>query len=73
MLEVGLRMAGFKARHNALAVLTPEQRKKGKAAHEKRMREMMSGRHVGAVSGGHESAKETRQRHGGEPRAVTMQ
>ncbi|MBU6480989.1 MAG: hypothetical protein KGS09_10655 [Nitrospirae bacterium] len=53
-------MAGFKARHNALAVLTLEQRKEGKAAHEKRMREMMSGRHVGAVSGGHESAKDTR-------------
>ena len=35
MLEVGLRMSAFKARHEALAVLTPEQRAKGKAAHEK--------------------------------------
>ncbi len=34
-LEVGLRMVAFKARHEALAVLMPEQREKGKAAHEK--------------------------------------
>jgi Spy/CpxP family protein refolding chaperone len=53
MLEVGLRMLGFKARHDALGVLTPEQREKGKAAHEKRMHEMMSGQHGGATSGGH--------------------
>jgi protein CpxP len=37
MLEVGLRMLAFKARHDALGILTPEQREKGKAAHEKRM------------------------------------
>lgn len=53
MLEVGLRMLAFKARHEALAVLTPEQREKGKAAHDKRMQERMSGRHGGAPSGGH--------------------
>lgn len=57
MLEVGLRMVAFKALHEALAVLMPEQREKGKAAHEKahekRMHEMMSGRHGGAPSGGH--------------------
>ena len=53
MLEVGLRMVAFKARHDALAVLTPEQREKGKAAHDKRMHEMMSGRHGAAPSGGH--------------------
>lgn len=53
MLEVGLRMLAFKARHDALAVLTPEQREKGKAAHDKRMQEMMSGRHGGAPSGVH--------------------
>lgn len=53
MLEVGLRMLAFKARHDALEVLTPEQREKGKAAHEKRMHEMMSGRHGSAPSGGH--------------------
>jgi periplasmic protein CpxP/Spy len=59
MLEVGLRMLAFKARHDALAVLTPEQREKGKAAHENRMRgmqgmhEMMSGQHGGSPSRGH--------------------
>ena len=53
MLEVGLRMLAFKARHEALGVLTPEQREKGKAAHEKRMHEMMSGQHSGAPSGGY--------------------
>ncbi len=50
MLEVGLRMAAFKARRDALAVLTPEQREKAKAAHEKRIHEMTSGTH-GAVPG----------------------
>lgn len=35
ILEVALRMSAFKARNEALAVLTPEQRAKGKAAHEK--------------------------------------
>ena len=59
MLEVGLRMLAFKARHDALGVLTPEQREKGKAAHENRMRgmsgmhEMMSGQHGGSPSRGH--------------------
>lgn len=46
MLEVGLRMAAFKARRDVLAVLTTEQREKAKAAHEKRMHEMMSGAHA---------------------------
>jgi periplasmic protein CpxP/Spy len=53
MLEVGLRMLAFKARLDALGVLTPEQREKGKAGHEKRRHEMMSGQHGGAPSGGH--------------------
>ena len=59
MLEVGLRMLAFKAQHDALGVLTPEQREKGKAAHENRMygmhemHEMMSGQHGGSPSGGH--------------------
>lgn len=53
MLEVGLRMLAFKARHDALAVLTPEQREKGKAAHEKRMQERMSGHRGGSPSEGH--------------------
>jgi hypothetical protein len=45
MLEVGLRMSAFKARRIALAVLTPEQREKAEAAHEKRMHELMRGPH----------------------------
>ena len=59
MLEVGLRMLAFKARHDALGVLTPEQREKGKAAHENRMRgmpgmhEMMSGQHGGLPGKSH--------------------
>ncbi len=59
MLEVGLRMLAFKARHDALGVLTPEQRAKGKAAHENRkhempgMHEMMGGQHGGSHSAGH--------------------
>jgi Spy/CpxP family protein refolding chaperone len=59
MLEVGLRMLAFKARHDALEVLTPEQREKGKAAHENKMRgmqgmhEMMSGQHGGSPGKGH--------------------
>jgi Spy/CpxP family protein refolding chaperone len=53
MLEVGLRMAAFKARGDALAVLTPEQREKAKAAHERRMHEMMSGPHGSIPGKGH--------------------
>ncbi|MCI0428549.1 MAG: periplasmic heavy metal sensor [Nitrospiraceae bacterium] len=53
MLEVGLRMLAFKARRDALAVLTPEQREKGKAAHEKRMQERMSGHGGGSAKGDH--------------------
>jgi len=53
MLEVGLRMLAFKARRDALAVLTPEQREKGKAAHEKRMEERMSGHGGGSAKGDH--------------------
>ena len=53
MLEVGLRMLAFKARHDALGVLTPEQREKGKASHEKKMHGMMSGQHGGVPSEGH--------------------
>jgi protein CpxP len=53
MLEVGLRMSAFKARHDAIGVLTPEQREKGKAAHEKKKHGMMSGQHGGSHSAGH--------------------
>lgn len=60
MLEVKLRMLAFKARHDALEILTPEQREKGKAAHENRMQGMsggmhgmMGGQHGGSPGGGH--------------------
>ncbi len=53
MLEVGLRMAAFKARRDALAVLTPEQREKAKVVHEKLMHEMMSGTHGAMPGKGH--------------------
>lgn len=36
-LEVGLRLAAVKARRDAMALLTPEQREKEKAEHEKMM------------------------------------
>jgi Spy/CpxP family protein refolding chaperone len=39
-LEVGLRLASVKARRNAMALLTPEQREKEKAEHEKMMKKM---------------------------------
>lgn len=38
-LQVGLRMASFKARRDVLALLTPEQRTKEKAEHEKMMQQ----------------------------------
>jgi Spy/CpxP family protein refolding chaperone len=42
-LEVGLRLAAVKARREAMALLTPEQREKEKAEHEKMMK--MRGEH----------------------------
>ncbi|HYM36806.1 MAG TPA: Spy/CpxP family protein refolding chaperone [Nitrospiraceae bacterium] len=42
-LEVGLRLAAVKARRDAMALLTPEQREKEKAEHEKMMQ--MHGEH----------------------------
>jgi Spy/CpxP family protein refolding chaperone len=62
MLEVGLRMLAFKARHDALEVLTPEQRAKGTVGHENSMRgmhempgmhQMMGGQHGGSPRVGH--------------------
>ena len=37
-LEVGLRLASIKARRDAMALLTPEQREKEKAEHDKMMK-----------------------------------
>jgi Spy/CpxP family protein refolding chaperone len=53
MLEVGLRMSAFKARRDALAVLTPEQREKAKASHAKGMQEMRSSPPGAAPRGSH--------------------
>lgn len=67
MLEVGLRMLAFKARHDALGVLTPEQRAKGKVGHGTKMQGMyggmqgmhggmegmMGGQHGGSPGGSH--------------------
>ncbi|MGH7183892.1 MAG: Spy/CpxP family protein refolding chaperone [Nitrospiraceae bacterium] len=60
MLEVGRRMSAFKAQHDALAVLTPEQRAKGKVGHGHKMQGMhggmqgmMGGQHGGSPGGGY--------------------
>lgn len=50
-LQTGLRMAAIKAKRDAMALLTPEQREKEKAEHEKMMRQM-SGGHGGGTGGG---------------------
>ena len=52
MLEVGLRMVAIKAKREALALLTPEQREKEKAEHEKMMRQMGGGMGEGMMGGG---------------------
>jgi Spy/CpxP family protein refolding chaperone len=44
--RTGLRMAVIKAKRDALAVLTPEQREKQKTAHEKMMMQMSRGHSV---------------------------
>ncbi len=51
MLEVGLRMAAIKAKREALALLTPEQREKEQAEHEKMMQQRAAG-HLGGMMGG---------------------
>jgi Spy/CpxP family protein refolding chaperone len=71
-LDVGRRMLAFKSRHDALAVLTPEQRAKGKDGHGNKMQGMhggmqgmhgmqgmgmMGGQHDGVPGGGHAPAK----------------
>jgi protein CpxP len=51
--EIGLRMAAIKAKRDALALLTPEQREKEKAEHEKMMKQMggMGGGMMGGMGG----------------------
>lgn len=48
-LEGGLRMAAIKAKRAAVALLTPEQREKEKAEHEKMMREHRKGEMGGGM------------------------
>lgn len=62
MLEADLRVVGLKARRDALAVLTPEQLDKAKAAHEKKRHDMMGGYGHG-VNMGHYATED-----GGHPR-----
>jgi Spy/CpxP family protein refolding chaperone len=52
-LEIGLRMASIKAKRDALALLTPEQREKEKAEHEKMMQQRAGGMGGGMMGGGH--------------------
>lgn len=49
-LEVGLRLAAVKTRRAAMALLTPEQREKEKAEHEKMMKKR-SEQHMGERKG----------------------
>jgi Spy/CpxP family protein refolding chaperone len=70
MLEVTLRMVAYKARRDALAVLTPEQREKAKASHERMMREMMMSGQMSGYSGkGHHQRVNPRAA-GTEPRGI---
>jgi Spy/CpxP family protein refolding chaperone len=58
-LQIGLRMAVIKTKREALALLTPEQRDKEKAAHEKMMeqhRSMRSGHGSPHGTGPHKAA-----------------
>jgi len=52
MLEVSLRMAAIKTKRDAVALLTPEQREKEKAEHEKMMKQMGGGMGGGMMGGG---------------------
>ena len=63
-LRSGLRMAVIKAKRDALAVLTPEQREKQKAEHEKMMHDMQ--RSHGSAGGDMREGKGAMDRsHGG--------
>ncbi|MBI4401157.1 MAG: periplasmic heavy metal sensor [Nitrospirae bacterium] len=64
-LEVGLRMAAIKAKRDAVALLTPEQREKEKAEHEK----MMQQRRADGMGGGMMGGGMMGGGHGGPPKA----
>lgn len=51
-LEVGLRMAAIKAKREAMALLTPEQREREQAEHERMMREHRMGEMGGPMMRG---------------------
>jgi len=55
-LEVGLRMAAIKMRRDAMGLLTPEQREKEKAIHEKMMQE-----HRGTMDGSSEGRPDAKK------------
>ena len=57
-LEVGLRMTAIKTRRDAMGLLTPEQREKEKAIHEKMMQE-----HKGTMDGS-EGRSDAKKDHG---------
>ena len=73
-LEVGLRMAAIKAKRDALALLTPEQREKEKAEHEKMMREHRKGEMGGPRmrDGGHGGPSKMESEKGEERRERTQ-
>jgi len=58
-LEVGLRMTAIKTRRDAMGLLTPEQRDKEKAVHEKMMQE-----HKGMMGGASEGKPDAKKDHG---------
>ena len=58
-LEVGLRMAAIKTRRDAMSLLTPEQREKEKAIHDKMMQE-----HKGMMGGASEGRPDAKKDHG---------
>jgi len=68
-LRSGLRMAVIKAKRDALAVLTPEQREKQKAEHEKMMHGMQRP-HRGTGGDMSEGKGEMGRSHGGFPPAA---
>lgn len=67
-LEVGLRMAAIKAKRDAVGLLTPEQREKEKAEHEKMMmqRHRADGMGGGMMGGGHGGPSKADPRKGDE-------
>jgi len=73
-LEVGLRMAAIKAKRDATALLTPEQREKEKAEREKMMREHRMGEMGGGgMRGGGPGGPPTMQSEKGEERRERTQ